>query len=62
MRQPGVHRSTTRFLSVAMVLVGIALIVRALTGGGTIISLGVIIGVMFVAAGAGRLWLTMRDS
>ena len=62
MSQPGVHRSTTRFLSVAMVLVGIALIVRALTGGGTIISLGVIIGVMFVAAGAGRLWLTMRDS
>jgi len=62
MSQPGVHRSTTRFLSVAMVLVGIALVVRALTGGGTIISLGVIIGVMFVAAGAGRLWLTMRDS
>lgn len=56
-----VHRSTTRFLSGAMVVVGIALVVRALAGGGGPLSVGVIAGVLFVAAGAGRYWLTLRS-
>jgi len=56
-----VHRSTTRFLSAAMVVVGIALVVRALAGGAGILSVGVVVGVLFVAAGAGRFWLTTRQ-
>jgi hypothetical protein len=43
-----------------MVVVGIALITRAVSGGGGILSTGVIIGVLFIAAGAGRIWLTYR--
>ncbi|MEI6446966.1 MAG: hypothetical protein WCO96_03670 [Actinomycetes bacterium] len=57
---PGAHRSITRFLSVAMVAVGIALFSRAIANGGGPLSLGVISGVLFVAAGAGRFYLTIR--
>lgn len=47
----------TTMLSVAMVLIGIAMLVQTLTAGGGPLALGVILGVLFVAAGAGRLWL-----
>ena len=43
----------TAFLSGLMVLVGIALIVRTL-------ALGIVLGLLFVAAGAGRLWAERR--
>jgi hypothetical protein len=45
-----------RFLSAAMVLIGVAIIVRTLVEGGGALAFGLIIGVLFVAAGAGRLW------
>jgi hypothetical protein len=54
------HRSAVRFLSTLMVLVGISLVARAIAGGGGPLATGVIIGVLFVAAGAGRIWLTFR--
>ncbi len=57
---PGAHRSAVRFLSTLMVLVGIALVVRALVSGGGPLATGVIVGVLFIAAGAGRIWLTFR--
>ena len=47
-------------LSSAMILTGIALVVRALAEGGGPLSTGVIAGVLFVAAGAGRFYLTTR--
>lgn len=56
-----VHRSTTRFLSGAMVVVGLMLVTRSLVNGGGPLSVGVIAGVLFVAAGAGRYWLTTRQ-
>ncbi|MCX6393297.1 MAG: hypothetical protein NTY57_00345 [Solirubrobacterales bacterium] len=60
MSQPGVHRSTIRFLAAAMVVVGIALVVRAISAGGGVLSIGVLMGLLFVAAGVGRYWLTVR--
>lgn len=48
-------------LSTAMVLTGIALVVRAVHAGGGPFSVGVIAGVLFVAAGAGRFYLTTRS-
>jgi hypothetical protein len=58
MRAPrDLHRTGTRVLSLAMLVVGLAMIVRAVTGGGGILAVGVIFGVLFVAAGAGRLWV-----
>jgi hypothetical protein len=45
-------------MSSLMVLIGIALLVEAIALGGALI--GLLLGVLFVAAGAGRLYLTMR--
>ncbi len=55
-----VHRTGTRAFSVVMLLVGVALIVRTVAAGGGAGALGILLGVLFVAAGAGRLWVTRR--
>ena len=61
MREPNnIHDKTTRVLSVAMCVVGIALIVRTFSSGGGFLSAGLLAGVLFIAAGAGRFWLTLR--
>jgi hypothetical protein len=54
------HRSSTRVLSLAMVAIGIALVVRTIVAGGGAVALGVILGVLFVAAGGARLYLQER--
>lgn len=59
-RVTGPPRNATTVLSSAMVLIGIALVARALAAGGGITAIGVILGVLFVAAGAGRLWVAIR--
>jgi uncharacterized membrane protein HdeD (DUF308 family) len=41
-----------------MVLVGIALLVRSLAGG---VWFGLVVGILFVAAGVGRLYLTTQQ-
>ena len=56
----GVHRGTTLVLSAAMVLVGLAMLVRTLGAGGGPFALGTVLGILFVAAGAGRLYFTWR--
>ena len=52
-----VHRTTTRLFSVVMLVLGVAMIVRTVTVGGGPIAIGVILGMLFILAGAGRLWL-----
>jgi hypothetical protein len=47
-------------MSVAMILVGIALVVRTLISGGGALATGLLLGVLFTAAGAGRLYLQSR--
>jgi hypothetical protein len=47
----------TVLLSGLMVLLGLALIVRTIAAGGGPAAAGIVFGVLFVAAGAGRLWL-----
>lgn len=56
------HRASTRVLSIAMVVIGIALVVRTLAAGGGAVALGVILGVLFVAAGGARLYLQTRQA
>ncbi|HEY7619424.1 MAG TPA: hypothetical protein VH834_06600 [Solirubrobacteraceae bacterium] len=53
-----VHRGATRVMSSLMVLIGIALLVEAIVLGGALI--GLLLGVLFIAAGAGRLYLATR--
>ena len=52
--------AATLVLSAALVLLGLAMIGRALAGGGGPLAFGVLIGLLFVAAGAGRLWAERR--
>ncbi len=55
-----VHRQGTILLSTALLLVGVALIVRTVAGGGGAGALGILLGVLFVAAGVGRLWIVRK--
>jgi hypothetical protein len=43
-----------------MALIGVALIVRTLLAGGGALAVGIVFGVLFLAAGAGRLYLETR--
>ncbi|CAB4342650.1 unannotated protein [freshwater metagenome] len=54
------HASTTTILSVLMIIIGAGLVIRTLTLGGGLFAIGVIMGVLFVAAGFGRLWVATR--
>lgn len=56
-----VHRATTRLLSAVMVVIGVVLLGRTVAEGGGPLSVGVIMGVLFVAAGLGRLALARRQ-
>ncbi len=58
MPEPSRLRSTsTATLSIVMVLIGVALIVRTLAAGGGALATGIVLGLFFVAAGVGRLYL-----
>ena len=59
-RRRTLHSSSTRIFSVAMIVIGIALIARTLAAGGGAVATGVVLGVLFVAAGAARLYLQFR--
>ncbi len=50
----------TGLLSGVMVLLGVAMIVRTLAAGGGPLAVGLLLGLLFVAAGAGRLWAERR--
>lgn len=54
------QRRTTVLLSGAMLVIGVAIIVRTVSAGGSPISIGLLLGVLFVCAGGGRLYLARR--
>jgi hypothetical protein len=47
-------------MSILMVVIGIAILVRTLAAGGGPVATGVLLGVLFVAAGVGRFYLQSR--
>jgi hypothetical protein len=55
-----VYRGVTRVFAVVIVGFGVAIIVITLAHGGPLLSTGMLIGVLFTALGAGRLYLAMR--
>lgn len=59
--RPQIHRTSTRVMSVLMMVIGVALVVRTLVAGGGAAATGVLLGVLFIAAGAGRLYLQFRQ-
>ena len=55
-----IYEGSVRALSLVMLGLGLAIIAVTLAGGGGPLSLGVLLGVAFLAVGAGRLWLASR--
>jgi len=50
----------TLVLSGLMVVLGIAIVARTIAEGGGPLATGIVFGLLFVAAGAGRLWVERR--
>ena len=50
-------RALARLTSGLMVFIGLAILVRTIQAGGGPVALGIVFGVLFVAAGAGRLYV-----
>jgi hypothetical protein len=50
----------TVVLSLAMIALGVAMIVVTLSNGGGPVALGIVLGLLFLAAGGGRLWVERR--
>ena len=55
-----VHRLATLVLSAVMLVLGLAILAVTLANGGGPLALGILLGVLFTAAGGGRLYLTWR--
>jgi hypothetical protein len=51
------YLASARTLALLQVLIGTAMVVSSLARGGGPLALGVVLGVMIAALGAGRLWL-----
>ena len=59
MRLRNVHRAGTLGLSALMVVIGVTLVIEALTGLGGL-SIRLLAGVLFIAGGVGRLYVEVR--
>jgi hypothetical protein len=53
-------RLSTLVLPIALVVIGVALVVRTVAAGGGPLAFGLLMGILFVAAGALRLALERR--
>jgi multisubunit Na+/H+ antiporter MnhB subunit len=51
------YLTSTRIMSGIIMLLGLTLVISALARGGGALALGVVLGAMLTALGAGRLWL-----
>lgn len=54
------HRMGTTVLSLAMAVIGIALLAQALAGNGGLLSARSLLGVLFAIAGCGRLYILVK--
>ncbi len=55
-----IYQGSIRAFSFVFIAVGLVILVRTLIAGGGPGSLGTILGVLFLAIGAGRLWISKR--
>ena len=58
----GAHGAATRLLSALLVIIGVVMVVSTIARGGGPLASGVILGVLFTAAGALRLYATTRKN
>lgn len=57
-----VYRGVTRVFSVIILGFGLTIVAVTLANGGGVTSFGLLIGVLFTALGAGRLYLSLRTT
>jgi hypothetical protein len=55
-----IYHGTVRAFSFVFIGLGLAILISTLASGGGALSLGVVLGVAFLAVGAGRLWIAAR--
>jgi len=55
-----IYRGSVRAFSIVFLAIGLLLLTVTLVNGGGPLSVGVLIGLAFVAVGAGRLWTASR--
>ncbi len=55
-----IYRRAVRGFSLAFVLIGLVVLVVTLVNGGGPASVGVLMGLAFLAVGVGRLWVAAR--
>jgi uncharacterized membrane protein YadS len=56
----GLHRGSTFVLSVAMVAIGLVVVVESLAESAGALAARLLIGILIMAAGAGRLYIEIR--
>lgn len=57
-----VYRGVTRLFALVILGFGVAIVVVTLVNGGGLLSSGLILGILFCLLGAGRLYLSLRNS
>ncbi len=57
-----IYHGSIRALSVVFIVIGLVLLAVTLVAGGGPLSIGIVLGLVFVAVGAGRLWISSRMS
>jgi len=55
-----IYRGSVRAFSLVFLVLGLVLLVTTLAAGGGPLSVGVLLGLAFLAVGAGRLWIASR--
>jgi hypothetical protein len=56
-----IYQGSVRAFSVAMLVLGAALLVTTLAAGGGPLSVGILLGLLFLGVGAGRLYVATRN-
>jgi hypothetical protein len=56
----GIYRGSVRAFSFVFLALGVLILIATISAGGGPASVGVVMGVAFVAVGAGRLWAASR--
>jgi hypothetical protein len=55
-----IYRRSIRAFSFLLIALGLAILASTLAGGGGPLSIGFLMGIAFIAVGAGRLWVSAR--
>jgi hypothetical protein len=55
-----IYQGSVRVFSLVFIALGLALLISTLAAGGGPLSVGTLLGLAFLAVGAGRLWIASR--